>query len=66
LFDSLSGDSSDGGNIDNDNDNGNDNGSIVNDSLLAAELIDEDEVELEDDDVNDLSNEEEYDRYTSR
>ncbi|PLW56557.1 hypothetical protein PCANC_01448 [Puccinia coronata f. sp. avenae] len=39
-----------GGNIENDNDNGNDNGSIVNDSLLAAELIDEDEVELEDDD----------------
>ena len=66
LFDSLSGDSSDKGNIDNDDDNGNNNGSIVNDSLLVAELIDKDEVELEDDDVNNLSNEEECDRYTSR
>ncbi|KNE93030.1 hypothetical protein PSTG_13603 [Puccinia striiformis f. sp. tritici PST-78] len=39
--------------------NGSDDGSIINDSALAADLIYNDEVELEDDDVNDLSGEEE-------
>ncbi|OAV88611.1 hypothetical protein PTTG_28973 [Puccinia triticina 1-1 BBBD Race 1] len=39
----------------------NDDGSIINDSVLAAKLIDDEEVELDDDDVKDLSDEEDDD-----
>ncbi|KNE88510.1 hypothetical protein PSTG_18086, partial [Puccinia striiformis f. sp. tritici PST-78] len=42
-----------------------DNYSTIDNSALAAELVNGDEVELEDDDVNDLSDEDEYNQYTS-
>ncbi|KNE90754.1 hypothetical protein PSTG_15819 [Puccinia striiformis f. sp. tritici PST-78] len=43
---------------DDDNDD-NDDGSTIDDSALAAELVNDDEVELEDDDVNNLSDKDE-------
>ncbi|PLW16384.1 hypothetical protein PCANC_17092 [Puccinia coronata f. sp. avenae] len=50
---------------DEDEDSNNENDSTVDESILAGELIDKDEVELKDEDVNNLSDEGEDDQYTS-
>ncbi|KAH9456329.1 hypothetical protein Pst134EB_012532 [Puccinia striiformis f. sp. tritici] len=47
-------------------DDDDDNGLINNELMLAAQLVEEDKVELEDDDVKELSDEDEDDRYTSQ
>ncbi|KAH9472277.1 hypothetical protein Pst134EA_002900 [Puccinia striiformis f. sp. tritici] len=49
----------DGNNKEGDGDD-DDNCSTINDSALAAELVNDDKVELEHDDVNNLSDEDEY------
>ena len=56
----LSGDSAD-----EEKDKNNENGSIFDESILAGNLIDKDEVEIKDEDFNDLSDEDDDDWYTS-